>query len=132
MGFLRAGHLGAQRFVRRKQRICQRDEAVPVVDGVDASEPIAAAQRVIGARGAEIFADRLAGIIVGERRPAPALRTVGLGPKGHVCEHRRIQIGDLLIHSRGVWQQAQARFGVGNHSDVSDCQGLAETFVVAE
>src|ERR1022692_4601628 len=42
----------------------------PIVDRVDPREPIAAAQSVIGSRGGEIFPDRLAGIVVGERRPS--------------------------------------------------------------
>ena len=34
MGLLQAGHLAAQRFVRAKQRVGQRDQAVAVVHRV--------------------------------------------------------------------------------------------------
>ena len=135
--WLQAGHLRAQNHARSKERVGQRDDAVPVVHGVRESQRISSGGGIVGAHGAEVFADGLPGIVVRKRRAArqPAREQFGavrVRPEGHVRQHGAVQVRHLHVLTGSVGQEALARLRVGHHAHVTHREALAEAFVIAE
>ncbi len=137
MRLFQAGHLAAQSFSRSEQRVGLGNGALAIVDGVGGRKRVPVAEDIVRPQSSEIFADGLSRIVVGQRCAARQaahrqLRTIRGRPELHVLQHRRIQFGDGSVDARGIRQQSQPRFGVGNHADVALRQHLPEAFIVTE
>ena len=131
MLLLHARHLFAQALVDQAQRILRGRVRGAVVDGVDGEEQILAAEVVVKARGAEVFADMLLGVAEGLCDSAAKFRTVLHRPQREQGRDGRID-ADKLFPAFRVGQIALARPIVGHERDGAQAPVLAEALVVAE
>ena len=139
MLLLDAGDLLAEGFIDDREGIGRGGVGGGVVDGVDAEEQILRTEVVVGARGAEVFADSLLGIAESARDAGglaggwvSQFRAIGRGPELQQIGDARGE-ADVDEGAAGAGgKQALARIRVGDECDVAKAEVLSVTLVVAK